>query len=264
MKCLKVRADLILHALSKRHHEDTWLTEVKTGSTMHTPAGELGRFDGLAVKKSWSKPCITGYEVKVDRQDFLRDEKWPMYRALCHRFYFACPVGLIAPEELADDVGLVTFNPDTGALRTAKKAVFRDVEISKDLLYYIAISRVDNDRHPYFSSHREALEAWVADKEERINLGRNVKSKLIRELMQSNEKVEPLERSLKHLEEQQKLLMSARTELAKYGIKLYPYSNWEAQLQQLLSSGVSEHIANGLKQLVDSAEKLRTSILGTG
>lgn len=251
MTRLKVRADLILHALSKRHHEDTWLTEVKTGSTMHTPAGELGRFDGLAIKKSWSKPCITGYEVKVDRQDFLRDEKWPMYRSLCHRFYFAAPVGLIAPEELADDVGLITFNPENGSIRTAKKATFRSIEISSDLLYYIVISRTDNDRHPFFSSAREQLEAWLYEKDERRTLGRNVRSKLIRE-------IESLRlTSRDSLREQAKLMEQVQEEVSQYGLHLFSWNqNWRDELRRMVSNGTPPRVVRDLRFLAKNANDL--------
>jgi hypothetical protein len=48
------------------------MTEVKNGPTQW---GKHYRMDAVAIKKSWANPCITCYEVKVDRQDFLRDEK---------------------------------------------------------------------------------------------------------------------------------------------------------------------------------------------
>lgn len=52
-----------------------------------------------------------GYEVKVSRADFLSEMRKPHKRAnarsLSHLFFFACPEGLIQPNEIPDDAGLV-------------------------------------------------------------------------------------------------------------------------------------------------------------
>lgn len=55
-----VRADEIKRALSKRHTDDVFLTEVKIGKTWGNK--ELLKFDAFAIKKSWAKPRLTGYE----------------------------------------------------------------------------------------------------------------------------------------------------------------------------------------------------------
>lgn len=70
-KTTSVRADEIKRALSKRHTDDLFLTEVKTSATWSNK--ELLKFNAFAIKKSWAKPRLTGYEVKVSRADFLND-----------------------------------------------------------------------------------------------------------------------------------------------------------------------------------------------
>lgn len=65
-------AEDIKHALARRHKEDMFFTEVKDGPTGY----QYSRIDALAIKISWSKYQLTGYEVKVSRSDFLRDSKW--------------------------------------------------------------------------------------------------------------------------------------------------------------------------------------------
>ena len=161
----KIRAHIITHSLSKKHEKDAFFTEVKNGSTWFS--SNLLRLDAVAIKKSWRQPCITGYEVKVDRQDFLRDEKWPLYKDCCNRLYFACPTGLIEQDELPDDIGLIYYNPEKESLYTKKKALFRNIDMPVDLLYYLIICRLDSDRHPFFSDRREKLKEWVEDKDKR-------------------------------------------------------------------------------------------------
>jgi hypothetical protein len=52
-----------------------------------------------------------GYEVKVSRADFRNEIKKPEKRAyavaVTHEFYFCAPAGLIRPEEVPEDCGLV-------------------------------------------------------------------------------------------------------------------------------------------------------------
>ena len=56
---------------------------------------------------------LTALEVKVDRADFERELKHPEKRAramaIADQFYFAAPDGLIEPEEIPDDCGLMTL-----------------------------------------------------------------------------------------------------------------------------------------------------------
>lgn len=176
-----MRADEVLVALARRHQRDLFITEVKTGPS-HVPAGVLLRLDAVAIARSWAHPTITAYEVKVDRHDYLADSKWDGYLPYCHRFYFAVPKGLVRPEEVPDPAGLVWVDPTTKATRAVKAAVHRPVELPAPLLYYLLIVRTENDRHPFFSERRALLEAWVQDRAEREQLGRQVRSKLLREL----------------------------------------------------------------------------------
>ena len=89
--------------LAKRHTNDMFFTEVKNGPTW---LGRHNRIDCLAIKKSWANPCITGYEVKVSRSDFVQDNKWQAYLHMCNELYFACPKGLIALDEVPENSGL--------------------------------------------------------------------------------------------------------------------------------------------------------------
>ena len=69
----KITSTEIKIALSKMHeHRSSYfITECKTCSTYFPDPQGLLIFDGLAITKSYTRPNIIGYEIKVSRNDFL-------------------------------------------------------------------------------------------------------------------------------------------------------------------------------------------------
>lgn len=251
-----IRADEIKRALAKRHTDDLFLTEVKTGQTWGN--NELLKFDALAVKKSWAKPRFTGYEVKVSRSDFMNDQKWPGYLPYCHCFSFVCPKGLIQREELTEEVGLIWYYPDTGALVTKRPAKYRLIELSADLLYYILISRTESDRHPFFSSRREEIEAYVKDKSTRLNLAREFKGKLFDEITALREKVRGLESELRFGGTKHEQLKKIKEAAEKAGINVR-YSWWPDDVAEMLVQGMHPDMKRAIERIkrdVDDISKL--------
>lgn len=237
------------HALSKRHTTDIFLTEIKTGPTWTGPP--LRKIDALAIKPSWASPCITAYEVKVSRSDFMNDDKWTAYKDVSHRFYWACPVGLIKPEEVADDCGLVYYNPENGATSTKKKALFRDIPMPDMLLYYIVLSRLgDRERHPFFSSQREQIQAWVEDKERRAHLGTRFRSGLAKQAAEAQERIGDLEFQLKQAKPYEEKWFDLMRYLQPFGISHW---NYRDEIAQRLTSGVSKELVNAVVRLVNQA-----------
>lgn len=110
-KANNMKARDVLAALRQRHCNDIFLTEVTCGRAeaqgWDRPfRGQPGRdveptrrMDAISITRRWSKVVVCGFEVKVDRQDFLRDQKWAEYLPWCNRFYFATPKDLLTPEE---------------------------------------------------------------------------------------------------------------------------------------------------------------------
>jgi hypothetical protein len=125
--------------LKIRHARDLFVPECKDGPTQ---AGPHRRMDAWVMAKSWAHPCVTAYEVKVTRGDFLSDEKWEHYLPLCNCFYFVCPPGVIDPGELPDGVGLLCAARTGTRLYTRRKAAKRDVAIPEDVWRYILMCRV--------------------------------------------------------------------------------------------------------------------------
>lgn len=147
------------------------------------------RLDGWAMKRSWSNPLVSGYEVKVSRSDFLRDDKWMAYLPLCNELYFVCPSGLIEPHEIGENVGLLWAAKTGGRLFTKKKAVWRNVVVPEEVYRYILMSRtrIVEPNAPMESSRERRMEecrAFLAAKAEDKSLGWTV-GKAVREHVRS-------------------------------------------------------------------------------
>lgn len=67
------------------------------------------RIDALLIDKS-SRVAI---EIKVSRADFKREteEKRRAWRAVTHKFVYAAPIGMLAPDEIPEGCGLWEFDP---------------------------------------------------------------------------------------------------------------------------------------------------------
>lgn len=77
------------------------------------------RIDGLLIGPRGQRTAI---EVKVTRQDYKRETeaKRRAWQAICHRFVYAVPSGLIQPEEVPDGIGLWWITEE-GRIETKKR-----------------------------------------------------------------------------------------------------------------------------------------------
>lgn len=213
----KVTAYEIKCALAEKHCGDFFLTEVKNGSTYFPPMDGLKILDGLAIRKSYTKPCFTGYEVKVSRSDFLRDAKYHTYGTLVNQLFIVCPKGMIDKMELPESVGLMYYDPEKKTLTTRKKAIFKKVEYSVDMLLYIIYSRLDSDRIPFFSDSKEYIKEYLAEKRRGRTLAYQFKTKMADEIKRLAEENE----SLRPYREQRAQYRAIENVLEKHGVFLW-------------------------------------------
>lgn len=178
----KIDSTHIKKLLERRHTEDFFMCEVKNGPSWSSDG--LLKFDAFAMKKSWTKPLITIYEVKINRQDFLRDQKYLKYFEYCHEFYFACPTDLIALNEIPERAGLIYCKDKS--IRTIKKAKFVEQKIPQELFIYIIMSRINSDRYPFHNSKLEFYKDFVENKGVTQSIGIRVSDKL-RQLKNEND-----------------------------------------------------------------------------
>lgn len=233
----KVTSDKVLKALAERHWQDFFITEVKNGPT---GTGML-RMDAVAIKKSWANPCITAYEVKVNRQDFLRDDKWPGYMSYCNRLAFACPEGLIQKEELPPEVGLVWYIGEGKPLKFKRHPVYRPVEIPADFFMYIIMNKIDSDRYPFFDDRKEFFKECVENKKSAKDLGYQLSCKVARELHDMGRKILRLERFKEEHEESLHLQNTAIKLLRDHGLSWNNWGEvktWVDALEKYMNSGV--------------------------
>jgi len=172
----KITAKNILALLENKHADDIFVPECKNGQTWNT---HHKRLDAWAMKKSYSKPGMFGYEIKVSRSDFLGDEKWTEYLPLCNYFYFVAPSDVIAKNEISDGAGLLTVATTGTKLFTKVKAPRREIEFPKDLITYVLTSRAKITREQFEDVDPVTKwRRWLEERDVRKTLGYEVKGKI--------------------------------------------------------------------------------------
>lgn len=183
-----VAAHHILELLAEKHSKDVFVPECKDGPTQSV--SNYSRMDAWVMNRSWARPCYTAYEIKVYRSDFLSDKKWRYYLPYCNEFYFVAPKGMIRPDELPPEAGLMEQlgGPQGRRLIRRKNAPWRDVEVPESLFRYVLMARVKVGRSEYLieQTKDERAEEWrqfIAEKVALRKLGHEV-AKAIREKAQ--------------------------------------------------------------------------------
>ena len=195
--------------LAARHYKDVFVPECKNGPTIY---GSHLRLDAWAMNRSWSRFCTFGYEIKVSRSDFLRDEKYLFYRDMCHVLYLVTPPGILDKSEIPKDVGWLVSTKNGTKLLTKKKAVHRDIDDPIDLYRYILMARVKVSQNTYLESEEsvEYWERWLKNKEYRRDLGSRVSQALRQtikdEIEAVRERQDKLEERLKTYAELEQIL----------------------------------------------------------
>ena len=261
----KVTSSEIKIALADKHYKDFFLTECKSGSSFFTPPGDMKILDALAIRKSWTSPCFTGYEIKVSRSDFLRDAKFYTYEEICNCLYIVCPKEMIDRKELPESVGLMYYNPEKKTLTTKKKAIWRKIEYSPDLLLYIIYSRLESDRYPFFSSKKKNFEEYIEQKRNSKTLGDAVRSRLIQE---NKELIKEIE-GLRHFKEEYGKHRAIMNVLEKHCIWAYAYNaeDLAKKLDKALSRRCPEDISSiraSLESVIDRIKRMEAANDGTG
>lgn len=198
----KVTSTDIKLALREMHSNRAsyFITECKTCSTYFPDPQGLLIFDGLAITKSYTKPNIIGYEIKVSRSDFLQDNKWHLYLQYCNEFFFVVPKGMVKKEELPENVGLIYYDPDTTNLRTVKKALWRQIEEPVGVYKYIIFSKLEHDRLPFYEDRAEYAKDYLEDKVKKQYVGNALGTKLSKDLQEAYERLEKVKNKEQELE----------------------------------------------------------------
>lgn len=146
----------VMELLKQRHAKDLFVPECKDGQSW---GRSHNRVDAWAMRRSYSKFQLSGYEIKLNRADFLRDEKYPNYLPMCNVLYFVSPHGLIDPTELPEEVGLLLVTKNASRTYVKKKAPIRKIDPPVALYEYLLMSR---------ATIKEEVEYKVDERQRRI------------------------------------------------------------------------------------------------
>jgi len=220
-----ITAGMVSRALREKHHKDVFIPECKTGPTI---VGSHVRFDALVMTKSWTHPAVIGYEIKVSRQDFTRDIKWPDYLPFCNEFYFVCPPDIIKPSEVSDDVGLYWTSGSGTKVYQKKKAKYRDIQIPDSLWRYILMwrARIGDEIDPNVQTKQDQWREWLENRKIDHNfgymVGRAIKEEIRKKVTDVANENERLRNLVAKYEDIKQLLV-------KLGFNPERFSEWDVQ-----------------------------------
>lgn len=210
---MKIISNTLLNLLMQKHSKELCIPECKTGATF---VGKPPmRLDLWVMKKSWTNPYVYGYEIKVSRQDFLNDTKWPEYLKYCTDFYFVAPPGIIQPDELPPEAGLIICSVNGKRLYTKKKAPSRTVTIPDSIYRYVLMWRTKYNDRGIEQSQEDYWKQWLKRSDETKELGYNV-SKKVQIILQ--EKVSKVQRENNVLKNENKLYSHVKAVLEELEI----------------------------------------------
>jgi len=235
----QANAQDLLVLIANRHLKDVFVPECKDGPTHYT---EHRRLDAWAMDRSWAHPCFTGYEVKVSRGDWLKDQKFTDYLALCNRLWIVAPVGVLQPEELPEGVGWLAPASTGTMLITKRKAVHREIDPPVSLLLYVLMCRAKICSE-YARTREERADQWKRKLEEDHVLdaiGHSVSKRLRAETI---ERVDAAELRAKLAERRAESLESAAAILSELGVTQDRLWNVRSQVELALRPLMNARLA---------------------
>lgn len=206
----EVNLEAAARALHARHSDDLIVRECKDGPSQNTSSLRL---DYWVLRRSWTRPCMAGYEFKSSRADFLSDSKLHLYLPLCNELWVVADPGDVKPEELPDGVGMLRLAGPR--LITVRNAAWRDVDPPIGLLTYVLMCRTVIKADFNRSSRSMFWSTWLEKRRTDRSLGYEV-SKRIRELYAEN--VKRVENEIKNLRERIDSAERLERRLAELGI----------------------------------------------
>lgn len=189
----KFTAEQLYQRIALRHADAVVVPECKTGPSQGVRHFKL---DAWVLLKTWPARAI-GYEIKVDRSDWLSDKKFEQYRQYCHALIVVAPKGVVRKEELPHGVGLLEPLGDA-RLVTRQRAAFNDVVVPQDLLFYIIMSRLSQNRMEHYvpPTRAERIEFFrkqIETAEDASALGLYVKGRIGKEMRALQRRIQSLE-----------------------------------------------------------------------
>ncbi len=256
----KLNANDIKNLLIDKYSDTSkWiaLPECKTGASY----GRHGILDFWVSTKSWVNFLMIGYEIKVDRGDFLNDTKWTKYLDYCNELYFVCPCGLIDPKEIPDQVGLMITSTNGTRLYTKKKAPNRKIEIPIDLILYILMWRCSIHSERFKNKDNTALDYWknwLHNKKIDWEFGHHV-SKSIQKIIE--EQIEKVQNENQILKKQMEQLYEIKNMVHAIGmdehdLQFYGKTIFKKKLDQI-KYGLNQDLIYYIKNIIENLSEVQ-------
>lgn len=244
-------AKQVLAALAAKHREDVFVPECKMGPTHYA---EHLRLDAWAMARSWKHPAFVGYEIKVSRADFIRDDKWTAYGDGCSHLYLVTPWGMVDPSEVPAVAGMLWVTKTGARCVTKKKAPRREPDPSalRDVMMYVLMSRSEIvrsvDRGEGFD-----WEEWLERRGHLREVGHRVSRTLSRQYAEDVQRVElehkQLERAVAGCREVVELLVGLGVDPTWGGLRRHV----EQEIERMVADGVGpplpRRVRAGLERL---------------
>ena len=245
-----MNSKIILKMLAERHTADVFVPECKTGPTW---SGAPIRLDAWAMRRSWAAPVTWGYEIKISRSDFVRDDKWRAYLPYCTDFYFAAPHGMIQPEELPPEAGLLWASKTGSRLFLKRKAIHRKIDVQSDLLMYVLMSRARLGERCLISgdadeSGKNYWRQWLEEKADKRRLGERVSAAI-------RTHVATIEAQNHQLAREHSRFRLVNEFCASAGINIHDW-NLAQTLRERLAGDIPRDIREDMKSVRDSLASL--------
>ena len=129
--------------------------------------------DVLKVNPSYTRFCITIYECKVSRSDFLSDirtGKWKGYLDHCHAFAFVTKKGVTDLQEIPDNAGLIFYADRGFYTRKAPPIINADVPIETMMaIMFYRNKNLKNMEYRHLLAH-----GWIEEKRKLKKMGGRV------------------------------------------------------------------------------------------
>lgn len=244
--------------LLKKRYEEKYVCVPECNTGRHGSQ----RIDMWVMAKSWAHPRTIAFEIKVTRQDFLHDHKWRGYLPYCSEFYFVAPPGIIQPDELPPEAGLLVTSKKCTMLYTKKKAPHRKVTIPDSIYRYILMWRVKLDRSsPHLTKYDlQYWKNWLATKDENKEIGYNVSKKLSTLV---RERIKAVESENRKLLAENKRCEEIRDIMQQLGITSWKSSYHDSFIKQRLEevcNGVPGGLLKSIESTINTLQKVYTEL----
>lgn len=147
---------------SRHANSEAWvfLRQVPNGTSM----SKTNTADAIAVG-CWNSVGgneVHGYEIKVSRGDWMKEiqdhKKAEAFTKYCHYWWIAAPKGIVKPEEMPSNWGLIEVSEKEGKYTSRiKKAVTRNDNAAIDFKFFSASLRQCKRSDPGEIIHKEEM-----------------------------------------------------------------------------------------------------------